>query len=334
MNRQKVATEVKVGAVVICAILVLFYMSFRIGKMGFLGERGYDLVVYFDNAGGLDPKTPVQIAGVEVGKVKNIKLEGYKAKVTLLIREGIKIPADSKVVVKAQGALGDKYIELKPGVDSKFLARGETIKDVITTPDFDQIFATVERAAKSFGDTMDDFKGIIGPKEKEGLKKSIENIQVVSGDFKEVMNANKENVTRFVNNATRVSEKLNGIVTDVEQGKGTLGLLIKDETLYKDAKDTVASFKVISTDIEQGKGTIGKLVKDEAIYNDAKDAVNNIKEITAGIQKGEGSLGKLAKDDTFYNDAGKAVKKIGKAADGITEMTPITILGTIIGTFF
>ncbi|MBA4417349.1 MAG: hypothetical protein C0392_05500 [Syntrophus sp. (in: bacteria)] len=333
-RQQNISTEMKVGILVVVGIIILFYMSFRVGKFGVFREGGYDLVVFFDNASGLDPKTPVQIAGVEIGKVKSIQLEGYRAKVNLLIKDKIKIPLDSKIAVKAQGVLGDKYIEVKPGGDKKYFDHGGTIKDVITTPDFDQIFATVNRAAKNFGDTLDEFSGIIGPKEKENIKKSLDNIQTVSNDFKEVIRVNKENITLVVKNASVISGKLGSIVNDVEQGKGTLGLLVKDETLYNDAKETVAALKTISTDIEQGKGSLGKLAKDDALYNDARDTVKNIKDITAGIQKGEGSFGKFTKDEGMYNEAQKTMKKIQKGADGLTEMTPITILGTIIGTFF
>lgn len=174
----------------------------------------------------------------------------------------------------------------------------------------------------------------MGPKERESIKKSIGNIQTMSTDFKDLMQANKTNVTRVVDNAAIISDKLGVIVNDVEQGKGTLGLLVKDEALYKDVKESAASLRAISKDIDEGKGSIGMLVHDDTLYNDARDAVKNIKDISAGVQKGEGSLGKLAKDDTLYHEANKTMKKIQKGADSLTEMTPITILGAIIGTFF
>ena len=170
-------------------------------------------------------------------------------------------------------------------------------------------------------------KGIIGEQEKANLKKSIENIQVVSGDFKALVASNKDNIGRIVNNLETVSK-------DIESGKGTIGKLVKDETLYNDAKDVVASLKTVSKDIEQGKGTFGKLAKDEALYTDVRKAVDNITEITDGIKKGEGTFGKLAKDESLYNETEKAMKKVQKAAEGIQELTPITILGTIFGSFF
>ena len=334
MSSNKISPELKVGIVVLVSILILFYMSFRIGKFGAFRERGYEITVTFANANGLDPRSPVQIAGVEVGKVKKIALDAYKATLTLTIKEGVKVPADSKIIVKAQGLLGDKYIEILPGTEKKFLAQGDRVNDVIPGIDFNEVFTQINVAAKNFGETMGEFKDILGDREKENIKKSIANIESLSGDFRTFMTDNKGNITRVVNNTAVVSEKLSSIAQDIEQGKGTLGLLVKDDKLYNDAKDTVASLKSISKDIEEGKGTLGKFAKDETLYNDTKEAVSNIKDLTDGIKKGEGTLGKLAKDDSLYNETEKAMKKIQKGAEGLEEITPVTILGTVFGFLF
>lgn len=301
--------ELKVGILVLAAILVLLYMSFRIGAVGGFRQSSYSVSVLLNNAGGLDKRTPVQIAGVDVGRIGSVKLEQYRALVDLKIRKGVPIPKDSQVSVKTQGVLGDKYIEIIPGQSKQYLSGGDRICCVVATPDVNAVLADIGQAVKNFGDTMGEFKGLIGQTEKEAIKKSISNIEVISGDFKKISR-------------------------DIEEGKGTLGKLVKDDTLYNDAKDTVASLRSVSKDIAEGKGTLGKLAKDETLYIDTKDAIANVKEFTEGMKNGEGTLGKLAKDDTLYNDADKAVKKVQKGAESIQEMTPVTVLGTILGIFF
>ena len=92
--------------------------------------------------------------------------------------------------------------------------------------------------------------------------------------------------------------------------------------------------KTITNNIEQGKGTLGMLAKDETLYGEVRDTLSNFREITEGIKKGEGTLGKLAKDDSLYMETEKAVKKIQKGAESLQEMAPITILGTIFGFVF
>ncbi|MBP1745797.1 MAG: hypothetical protein H6Q54_412 [Deltaproteobacteria bacterium] len=334
MKKALITTEIKVGILVLIGVLILFYMSFKVEKFGFFREDGYELSVILDNASGLDMRTPVFVAGVQVGNIKKISLSGYKAKVRMLLSKNVKVPVDSTIAIKSQSLLGDKYIEIIPGVESKYFAEGDKITNVSTSPDFDQLFARFDIAAKNIGDTMGEFKGILGEDDKVNIKKSIENIQVASSDFRNILGKNKDDVDRIISSTAVITNKMETIVKDVEQGKGTLGLLVKDDKLYNDAKDTVTSLKSITGDIEQGKGTLGMLAKDGALYSEVKETFSNVREITDGIKKGEGTLGKLAKDDSLYLETEKALKKVQKGAESLQEMAPITILGTIFGFFF
>lgn len=341
-------TELKVGIVVLFSIVLLFYMSVRIGKFGILTQQGYELKANFKNVAGLDSKSPVQVAGVEVGRVKDIKLEEYQAKVKLIITYGVKIPVDSKVAIKSFGILGDKYVEIIPGQSPEYLKDRGTIKNIATYADYDELFSTVNSAAKSFGQTMEDLNQVLGEKERQNIRASFQNIQQASGEFKNLLAENRDSVKVIITNFATASENLeplvkkaestfagmNEIIQGVREGRGTLGLLVKDDQLYKDAKYTITSLRSISNDIDQGKGSLGKLIKDEALYVDAKETVKNIRELTDGINKGEGTLGKLVKDPTLAVEAEKTMKKVQKAAEGIQEQTPITILGTIFGILF
>jgi phospholipid/cholesterol/gamma-HCH transport system substrate-binding protein len=333
---------------VLIGILMLFYMSFRVGKFGTLTGGGYNLIVRLPDAAGLDTKSPVELAGVEIGSVQRIYLDGYKAKAVLLMKGEMKIPEDSKVVIKSFGILGDKYLSIVPGQSGTFLKTGEEIAQVEPGPDYDQIFSNIQEVAKSLGDVMGEFKGVIGDMEKGSIKESLQNIQVLTRDFKEMVAENKENVRRVVTNAANVSERLGPVadraegmiesiqvmVKEIEEGKGTLGLLVKDEKLYNDARDTVATLKNISQEIEEGKGTLGKLVKDDTIYEEARETITNAKQITEGINKGEGTLGKLVKDPGLAGEADKTMKKVQKAAEGVEEITPLSVLGTIFSVLF
>jgi len=100
------------------------------------------------------------------------------------------------------------------------------------------------------------------------------------------------------------------------------------------AKKAVETFKNFSEKIEQGEGTLGKLIKDETLYQEAKETVRSMKEVAEKVEKGEGTLGKLVNDDQLMKETEKTLKNVQKAAEGIQEQTPITVLGTIIGLFF
>jgi phospholipid/cholesterol/gamma-HCH transport system substrate-binding protein len=342
------SSEFKVGVVVLIGMVVLFYMSFRVGKFGALTRGGYEVVAHLNDSSGLDIKSPVELAGVEVGIVRKLSLDGYRAKANLLIKENVQIPVDSKLEVKSFGILGDKYVAILPGQATTFLKPGDEIQKVVAAADYDKLFKNVQTAAENFTDVLGQFKGALGEKEKENLKESLQDIKAVSGEFRQMVTENKANVKRIVANVAQASDRfgpladkadaaftgISTIVQGVEEGKGSLGLLAKDETLYNEARETVASLKTISTGIEQGKGSLGKLVNDEALYADAEATVKNIKEMAESMNKGQGTIGKLMKDETLATEAEKTMKKVQRATDSVQEQVPITVLGTIFGILF
>ncbi|MEK7850290.1 MAG: MlaD family protein, partial [Deltaproteobacteria bacterium] len=112
---SQITTEAKVGIFVVIGIAILTYMTFSIGNYRFGKEKGYTLKVKFKSMAGVDLKSPVKIAGVEIGKVEDIKLADNMAELTLRIIDGITIPEDSGAVVRGTGLMGEKHIEIVPG---------------------------------------------------------------------------------------------------------------------------------------------------------------------------------------------------------------------------
>ncbi len=93
--------------------------------------------------------------------------------------------------------------------------------------------------------------------------------------------------------------QLQGLVDAVTNGKGSVGKLINDDTFYNRVNSAVGKLEDLTTQLDEGKGTIGKLLKDDTLYNELKDTTHNLNQITANINAGQGSLGILAKDPKF-----------------------------------
>lgn len=104
------------------------------------------------------------------------------------------------------------------------------------------------------------------------------------------------------------------IVADVGSGKGSLGALISKNDAYDKFLATLDKMNGVIDDIQQGKGTAGKFAKDPALYNNANDAIANIKKITEDINAGKGTIGKLAKDEEL-------AKKLDTTMTKLSELT-------------
>ena len=132
---KRIDTELLVGLFMIIGIACLAYLSIKLGRMEIIGDKGYKLYAEFSEIGGLNKGASVEIAGVEVGRVRNISLSDYQAKVELQINSGVKIQEDSIAAVKTKGLLGEKYIQISPGGDEKIIPPGGKIRE--TQPPLD-----------------------------------------------------------------------------------------------------------------------------------------------------------------------------------------------------
>lgn len=138
---KKFDLEVTVGIFVLVGLISLAYLSMRLGKMEIFGPTGYELYAKLSNAGGLKEGSIVEIAGVEVGRVKGIGLDQYQAKVVLQMESQIKIQEDAILSVKTKGLMGEKYISISPGGSEKLLAPGEVIRETQPPVDLEELLS-------------------------------------------------------------------------------------------------------------------------------------------------------------------------------------------------
>ena len=133
--------EVMVGVFVLIGLLSLTFLSVRLGRKEVISPGGYDLYAKLSNTGGLEKGSVIEIAGVEVGRVRQISLDHYQAKLVLRMHRGIKIQEDVILSVKTKGLMGEKFISLSPGGSDKMLAPGEWIRETETPIDLEELLA-------------------------------------------------------------------------------------------------------------------------------------------------------------------------------------------------
>jgi phospholipid/cholesterol/gamma-HCH transport system substrate-binding protein len=137
---RKFDLELAVGFFVIIGILSLVYLSVRLGKLETIGGGRYIVYAEFANAGGVKPGAAVEIAGVEVGKVKNLRLDkDYRAFVTFTIAKDVEIQEDAIASIKTKGLIGEKYVQITPGGSDKLIASGGKIKETESAVDIEEL---------------------------------------------------------------------------------------------------------------------------------------------------------------------------------------------------
>ena len=132
-ERSQFALQVRIGAFILSGLLVFFAIIYLLGAQARYFERKYDLVTEFTEVGGLIEGATVRLAGVQVGRVTEVRLpeqSGAKVRVTLTIarRYSERIRRDSEARIATQGLLGDKIVEITLGsASAPPLKPGETL---------------------------------------------------------------------------------------------------------------------------------------------------------------------------------------------------------------
>lgn len=138
---KKFDIELWVGLFVLAGIICLGYLSIKLGKMEIVGGEKYEVYAIFSNSGGIKTGSNIVLAGVEVGRVKNITLENYQAKIVLSLHPNVKIQEDAIASVKTKGLVGEKYIEISPGGSEKFIPPGGQIRETQPPVDLEELIS-------------------------------------------------------------------------------------------------------------------------------------------------------------------------------------------------
>lgn len=342
----KFSLEAKVGFFVIIAIAILGFMAFKLNKFSFIKDQGYPLYVYFDSASGLAKDVQVEIAGVEVGRVRAIVLENGKAKVTLQIDSNVKLSKDVSALIRTRGILGDKYIELTPGsYAAPLLQAGGRITRTTPSMDIDTLMNVLGEVARDIKQLTGAFSKVLGGEAGEAsLKTIVDNAKSLVETLNRTVAANQKDLTRMVSNLADFSEilkevgdanrgaigptisalrstaeqmqylvkNINQVVTKINSGQGSIGKLVNDSEVLDNLNGAIASLRAIGDKLNQGRGTLGKLLNEPQTAQSIDQTMGSLQAITAKINRGEGTLGKLVNDDATVENLNTALEGINK----------------------
>jgi len=130
MQRQFI--EIIVGLFVIAGMIALLFLSLKVSNLSTSTvSNPYQVSADFDDIGSLKVRAPVTMAGVKIGRVKEINLDtdSFRAQVMMDISGDYKkIPIDSSASINTQGLLGEQYVSLEPGGQPSFLKSGDRIR--------------------------------------------------------------------------------------------------------------------------------------------------------------------------------------------------------------
>ena len=326
---KKKNPEVLVGIFVVIGILLFGWMTVKIEKIQ-IKERGVLFNTTFDSATGLDRSSPVRVAGIHVGSVEKLALEGGKAKITFHVPKDFPLYEDAKAFIRSEGFLGEKYVEIFPGTPGQpRLEANATVQQGAPPVDMEQFLSQVgalrddvKEVTKPLGDVLK----AVDAKKVDGI---LSNLNAFSGQ----LNGLGKEAGQVIQKAGTALSRFEEVGTKLAKGEGTLGKLMTDESVYQEAKQILEALKETSEKINRGEGTLGKLIHDDSVYEEAKKTIETAREtvgvvknaavslqsVAEKIDRGEGTLGRLVQDESLYRDAKETIRSAKQTMESANE---------------
>jgi phospholipid/cholesterol/gamma-HCH transport system substrate-binding protein len=330
-NTLETRLGIFVALVIIAFVLILEFLG---GTERF--HRGTHYRVLFNNVQDLKVGDRVRMAGKEIGRVDDITLQetNNKVLVTIKVNSKVLVRTDSTASIKFTGLLGQNFVSLDFGSPSSPLAKEETLLSSLETPDMSAIMAKIDNVAGNVENLTKSFTGekienLLGPftdflkANRAPLTATIANLQMISGQIAE----GKGTVGKLVNDPALYNSSLSA-VSNLQDTATEI------KTTVADARKVVDRVNQTVAQVNAGQGTVGKLLKDDTLYRETTASMSHLKEILQKINQGQGSVGKIVNDRELYDNAKLTLQKLDKATEGLEDQGPLTVMGMLFNNLF
>ncbi|WP_375759535.1 MlaD family protein [Corallococcus exercitus] len=322
---KKLVTPFRVGLLVLAAggFLITFVLF---AKKGGLSDRESTQVwAYFRDASGLAVRGRVQIAGIPVGEISDISLEGTRAKIWLKIRKGVDLRQDAAVTKRSESLLGDYLLDLNPGTEqAPELEDGGQIRRVIDTQGVEAVFESLSQITSDIQQVTGALREVLGGEKGAGsLERIVENLVRLSDSVDATVRRNTDRLDTIMANVEGVSSDVRAIT----QGNGAevTRIVTNVERITQDVREVLGTVKNI---VGSGEGELKESVSSlKQTLGRLDNTLANLEDITRKVKDGEGAAGALLTDEQLGQRLSEAVTDVSEFA------TRLSTLQTEVGLF-
>ena len=332
-----VKTETFVGIFMLSAILIFIYMSFKIGLYRLDNVKYAKYSTYFKDVSHLREKADVSIAGVRVGWVQKIHLLNFEnhVRVDVMVDRKSFIYSDSYAIIRQDGLLGTKYIEINPGnALNPILPPGSTLMIPNQSPvAIDELLSSFKEIANNVQEVTNALKHVVAEKNNENnLSHVMGEIKDTFTSIKEITQKNDEAVTSLINDLSKtvsdLRDKLPSLVTTLQESVSKASNSFEETSLS--LRKALVPFKSISKKLNTKEGVIGTLINDPSVAEDFTSTVSGIKKyfnhvdrISLDVDTHVESM-QAPGNDIDFKDAKGYMNFVVKVADDLSYVLGLT----------
>lgn len=226
--------QIKVGLFLAIGVFILVFSIIILGSNKSLFTNSARLISFFDSVQGLNSGSIVSLAGVRIGNVEKIDFDEARnlVKVIFMVDQQFikKIKNDSKIELRTQGALGDKYLYITPGTDGAFVQDQAEIKAEYGN-DILSVLSRRGNESERLFDVLAEFQKFMqGLNAQNKIPNLINKLDQAAGNLNDSAALVKKSLAS--GKLDNSIDKMDRIMSKIDSGQGTLGALINDRTIH------------------------------------------------------------------------------------------------------
>lgn len=323
---MKNSLETRLGFFAALIVIAAVLMLEMLGSLDNF-KKGRRLHAQFNSAQELKVGDRVKMAGVEIGRVEEISLVESKVQVSMRVSADAPVKTDSVATIQFAGLMGQNFVSLsfgsqagQPADDSTHLPTREQADMNAIMQRLDNVASGVENLTKSFsGDKIDN---ILGP---------------LTDFFKQNNSQVSATLTNLKVITTQIAEghgTIGRLIMEETLYDSSLTTVSNLQVATEDMRVAIGDARGALADARAGKGTIGKLLTDDSLFLETSGSMSNLNQILSKINRGDGSVGKLVNKDEFYQNAKLTLQKLDKATESLEDQGPISVLGSLFSALY
>ncbi|HEU4456655.1 MAG TPA: MlaD family protein [Longimicrobium sp.] len=282
--------EVQVGIFVLAGVLAVLVALFVLTDPGLFRGRYY-VTTQVTDAGGIRKRDPVQLNGVNIGRVDDLRLIPGGVQLRLELQGEYPVPADSRVRLAAQGLLGEKVAQILPGRSPERVARGGTLLSTDAEGGLGNTAQELGDQAQVLGTKADTVltraQLLLSQQTIGAVGASAQELQTTLAQLALLASEQRRELSALTGSLQRSAQGLEGATTRPELARAiarTDSLTIKLDAATTSLNTASTALANVVGRMDRGEGTLGKLSRDDALYNNLNTAVTNLATLTEEIR--------------------------------------------------
>jgi phospholipid/cholesterol/gamma-HCH transport system substrate-binding protein len=316
---SRFSTAARVGAFAIVMLVASVFIYRFVTKTTGDG-RGYTVYCLMKDASGIARQSQVRMAGIPVGHIRSVRLEGGLARIDITIDPDVPLYEDATAARIASSLLGEYHIAIAQGTDGRRrLQDGDRIRVVVEAVTTDQVLHDVAAIAADVKKVSESLAASVGtPRGEENIRITLENLARITENLDKVVKENRETirtiltnvegmtargapeVQQILRNVNEVTREIRVLLARTEQAEGGAEgadagapqqpgelrqIIERANRASQSLERTMANLETVTGRLERGEGTLGRLSRDEQLIDEVEGVAQGVNEYVGGLRR-------------------------------------------------